>query len=124
MYAQDVLQFLPQEVYGRKMTDGSFNLDLTSNFGHDHKIRKHSRRKGWTPPPRTNVNITTESYDVIRQLALARGQRHSPFYEELSKLLEEFFETKEFLQMAVEDNKKMRQKIEEFEIEVRSKLND
>ncbi len=114
------------------MTDESLNLDISKLIYSDHRPtnqRRHSRQRGWRPPDTRNVNITDESYDIIRSLALARGQRHSPFYEEVSqfiieyqKVREELDEKQEFLDAAIEDKRQLRLELEKVKLDI-SKLN-
>jgi hypothetical protein len=94
------------------------------------RIRRHSRKRGWRPPDTINVNITLESYDVIRSLAQARGQRNSPFYEEVREVLIDYTKAKEelaeksaFLELAIEDKKQLRQELEKINLLI-SKFQD
>lgn len=109
-----------------KMTNQSFNLDITNLTFSDTRPklqrRRHNRKSGWRPPPLVNVNIPQESYDIIRSLAVARGQRHSPFYDEVLEFVREYRqikedleETREFLQLSIQDKNELKNKIKQLE---------
>jgi hypothetical protein len=74
------------------------------------------RRLGWRPPPQIQVSIAVETYEYIKQVAVAKNQRSCPVYDILQSIIREFEqlkedleETKEFLALALDDKKALRE---------------
>jgi hypothetical protein len=113
------------------MTDESWNLDITNiKFLDLRRKRRSYRRLGKAPPAKISVNITVESYELIRRLAYAEGRRNSPFYEQVESLIDTLVQTKKelaekqaFLDLAIEDKKQLRQELEKVKLVI-SKFND
>lgn len=70
------------------------------------------RRLGWRPPPQIQVSIAVETYEYIKQVAADKNQRSCPVYDTLQSIIREFKqlkedleETKEFLALAIDDKK-------------------
>jgi predicted nuclease with TOPRIM domain len=86
------------------------------------------RRLGWCPPPQIQVSIAVETYEYIKQLAADKNQRSCPVYDTLQSIMREFKqlkedleETKEFLALAIDDkkflkeeNKQMREELQKY----------
>ncbi len=118
--------------FSSKPTDESSNLVITNiKFLDLRKKRRSYRRLGKAPPAQISVNITVDSYEMIRRLAYAEGRRNSPFYEEVTEILREYAALKEelqekqaFLDLAIADKKEYREENEKLKNLVITKNND
>jgi hypothetical protein len=108
----------------------NIHLDISKLTYRDHrpiKKRRHNRKRGWRPPETINVNITVQSYDIVRSIALARGQRNSPFYEELDQLVQDHLEKQQWLDMAIADKQLLRQeneRLQEINLDISKRVLD